>query len=140
MIFTGINSGGVMAKIVGTLVYRKSISFLSFPMGMDVLEHLFHYSTTFMSHVTNVFNIDGFFSHPDSDHTVNIGIDVPIFTKSKYCTADMCEMFSKADNIYKTFCTMSETCGKGNQFKKYCEQVIGENNLEIIRKSLEESD
>lgn len=140
VIFTGINCGGVIAKIVGTLMHRKSISFLSFPMGMDFLEHLFHYSSTFMSYVTNVFNIDGIFSHPDSDHTINIGIDMPVFYKTKFCTSGFCDLFSKTDNIYRTFCTMSETCGKGNQFKYYCEKTIGEKNLNIIRESLLESD
>ena len=134
--FTGINCGGVIAKIVGTLLNRKSISFLSFPIEMDFLKHLFHFSSNNMNYVINVFNIDGFFSHPDSDYALNIGINTPVFYKSKFCTSDFCGIFSKADNIYKTFCTMSELCGKGKQFNYYCMNTIGESNLETIRKSL----
>lgn len=138
--FTGINCGGVIAKILGTLLHHKSISFISFPMDMNFLEHLFHFPSSYMSYVTNVFNIDGIFSHPDSDHAINIGIDMPIFYKSKFCSSGFCEIFSKTDNIYRTFCTMSEICGKGNQFNYYCKNTIGEKNLEIIRESLQESD
>ena len=138
--FTGINCGGVIAKIVGTLLHRKSISFLSFTMEMDFLETLFHFSSSYMNYVTNVFNIDGFFSQPDSDYAINIGIEMPIFHKSKFCTSDFCDIFSKNDNIYRTFCTMSELCGNGNQFHYYCEKTIGEKNLEIIRESLQEND
>ncbi|KAK8890333.1 hypothetical protein M9Y10_035108 [Tritrichomonas musculus] len=140
VLFTGINAGGVIAKVVGTLSERRSISFISFPMAMDFLEHLFHFPSNYMSYVTNVFNIDGIFSKPDSEHTINIGIDTPLFHQSPFCTTGFCEIFSRVDYIYRTFCTMSETCGRGNQFNYYCRKTIGEKNLETIRENLQETD
>ena len=109
-------------------------------MAMDFLEHLFHFPSNYMSYVTNVFNIDGIFSKPDSEHTINIGIDTPLFHQSPFCTTGFCEIFSRVDYIYRTFCTMSETCGRGNQFNYYCRKTIGEKNLETIRENLQETD
>ena len=131
VLFTGINCGPMIAKIFDTLLQHKSISFLSFPMKMNFLENLFHFYTKDISYVTNILNIGGFFSHHDSDYATYIGINTHIFYKS-----DFCDVFSRADNIYRSFCTMPEICRKGNQFNYYCLYTIGERNLEIIRKSV----
>ena len=136
VLFTGINCGGVIAKISGTLLYQRSISFISFPIELDFLQNWFHYSLSDASLVTNVFNVESFFSVPDTQYANNIGIDTPAYQKSKYCTSDFCEMFSKLDNVYKTFCSMSEICGKGNQFDYYCQKTIGEKYVRIIRENL----
>lgn len=138
--FTGINTGGVIAKILSTLLQRKSIAFISFPVEMDIVQNRFRYDDSYMNYITNVFQSDGVFSMPDGDHTINIAIDIPPFHQSKFCSSDFCEVFSRFDNIYRTFCTMSEICNKGNQFNEYCKTTIGEKNIEIIRDSLKDSD
>lgn len=107
---------------------------------MDFLESLFHYPESYISYVTHVFNVDGIFSHIDSDNANNIGIDTPLFYQSKWCTSGFCDIFSRTDHIYRSFCTMSEICGKGNQFNYYCVNTIGEKNLEIIRESLQDEE
>lgn len=66
---------------MGTLLHRKSISFLSFPISIDFIQHLFDFSDHYMGYITNIFNVDGLYSHPDSNYAVNIGIDIPIFEK-----------------------------------------------------------
>ena len=72
--------------------------------------------------------------------TLIIGLDAPIFKKRFLCTSDYCYMFSRTDNVYRSFCTMSEICGKGNQFNYYCENSIGKKYINIIRDNLEEND
>ena len=128
------------AKIVGTLLHRKSISFISFPIDNDLFETLFEFQSSYISLATNVYNVDGFFSGQEPRYATNIGIDMPIFDKTKFCTSGICEINSKTDNVYRTFCTMSEICGKGNQFGYYCENIIGKEDLETIRESLKEND
>ena len=138
--FTGINTGGVIAKILSGLLQRKSISFLSFPVEMDFVQRRFRFDDSYMNYITNVFQSDGVFSMPDGDHAINIAMDIPSFHQSKHCSSDFCEVFSRFDNIYRTFCTMSEICDKGNQFHEYCKTTIGEKNIEIIRDSLKDSE
>lgn len=140
VIFSGINCGGVIAKIVGTLLHRNSISFISFPIDNNFFEIMFDFSTTYMSLVTNVFNVDGFFSDLEPRLATNIGINMPVFNKKAFCTSGICELNSKVDNVYRTFCTISETCGAGNRFYYFCENIIGKADLQIIRESLLEND
>ena len=140
VIFSGINCGGVIAKIVGTLLHRKSISILSFPLDIDFIQHLFEFPTFYTSYITNVFNVDGWFSHPDSNYAVNIGIDTSIFIKRFLCTSGFCDFFSRTDNVYQSFCTMAELCGKANQFNYYCENTIGKKDIDIIRNHLKDEE
>lgn len=140
VLFAGINCGGVIAKIVGTILHRKSISFISFPIGNDLFEMMFDFSSSFIGFVTNIYNVDGFFSDQEPAYATNIGIEMPVFDKKKFCSSGICEINSKTDNVYRTFCTISELCGKGDRFEYYCENIIGENDLQTIRESLMEND
>lgn len=137
ILFTGINCGGVIAKIVGTLLHQKSISFLSFPIDIDFIQNLFNFSSYYIGYITNIYNVDGFFSHSDSDYANNIGFSTPVFKKSKDCTSKFCDLESRLDNVYESFCAMSEICGKGIQFNYYCENIIGKKYLDIIRENIQ---
>ena len=140
VLFAGINCGGAIAKIVGTILHRKSISFISFPINNDLFQMMFDFSSSYLGLVTNVYNVDGFFSDQEPAYATNIGISMPVFDKTKFCTSGVCEINSKTDNVYRTFCTISELCGNGNQFNYYCEKIIGKHDLETIRENLKEND
>lgn len=101
---------------------------------------LFDFSPSYISLATNVYNVEGFFSDQEPRFATNIGIELPVFNSNKFCTSGICEINSKTDNVYRTFCTMTEICGQGNRFYYYCENVLGKNDLETIRESLREND
>lgn len=86
-----------------------------------------------------MYNVDSCFSDQEPSYATNIGIEIPLFDHKKYCTSGICEINSKTDNVYRTFCTISEICGKGSKFNYYCENIIGEKDLETIRESLREN-
>ena len=136
VLFAGINCGGAIAKIVGTSLQRKSISFISFAIDNNLFNLMFGFSLPFVSLVTNVYNVEGFFSDQEPRYATNIGINIPVFDKKKFCTSGICDINSKTDNVYRTFCTISEICGKGNRFNYFCENIIGKDDVETIRMSL----
>lgn len=140
VLFAGINSGGIIAKIVGSLLKCKSISFVSLPIDNDLFNNMFDLDSSYLSLITNVYNVDGFFSSQEPNYATNIGIEIPVFDRKKYCTSGICNIKSKTDNVYRTFCTISEICGRGNQFNYYCENIIGKKDIETIHQSLEEND
>lgn len=83
VIFAGINSGGIIAKIVGSMLKRKSISFLSLPFDNDLFNTMFDLDSSYLSLITNVYNVDGFFSSQEPNYATNIGIEIPVFDHKK---------------------------------------------------------
>jgi hypothetical protein len=141
LMFTGINIGGLFAKALGMKYGTVGMSFLSFPIVDDLLGPLFDIDEKNALFVTNIHTFGGVFTAQEPQTATNFGIpwigsaylenvrDVAGLSDFKVGTVIR-------DSVYRSFCILSEICGRNQQFGPYCEEAIGERDLLFIRSAL----
>jgi hypothetical protein len=122
VLFVGAEIGGVFAKLVGILNERPGIGFLSFPAADDQIFYQFDFDEQATTFVTNIFNIGGKFGLQENDAGSNFAMPVEF------------EHALSIDNIYQSFCTLADMCGRTGQFKEYCIAAIGQADFDGIQK------
>jgi hypothetical protein len=125
VVFVGVNSGGLFAKVLGMLTGHRGISFVSLPAACDEFQFRYEFDERNVKWASNVFNLDGWFGVSDEGVGENF-----ILTGSS-------EVISM-DAIYPSFCNLAEMCGFGEQFGPYCEAAIGADDLDEIRNYFDE--
>lgn len=141
IIFTGINVGGIIAKLLGNLYKKQSVAFLSFPIYNDLFMYTYNISKELAGYVTNIFTYEGLFSTQEPSAGTNIGIPwvkgPNDFNPS--CTANgICDISFEKESVYRSFCTIVEICGKIDQFYGFCNTTITGEDMEAIRNYIEE--
>jgi hypothetical protein len=142
-LFTGINVGGLFAKALGMKYQTNGISFLSYPIIDDMLGPLFGVDDNNALYVTNVHTFDGVFTGQEPEKATNYGIPWigASFLKNLENVSGLADVnvgTSIRDSVYRTFCILSEMCGRGDQFGPYCENAIGGQDLLFIRTALQD--
>jgi hypothetical protein len=125
VIFTGINAGGAVAKVLGAALGERAVAFWSLPIFTDPLMARLEMSEFDSGTVTTVYNYGGLYSAPENEVGTNVGM--PWHRKSD----------TEQDGVYDSFCTLSELCGHAAQFDRFCRAAIG-SELEAIRDYLKE--
>lgn len=115
VIFTGINIGGMFAKVLGMIHKKHGIGFITLPAFNDYFLNSFDFDDEDAIYITNVYNFNGWFTMQEPDVATNIGI--PWISGSN---------FIERDSVYRTFCTITEMCGYSQQFYNYCKTVVGD--------------
>jgi hypothetical protein len=112
VVFSGINIGGLFAKILGLMKKDQSVSFHSFSVFNDFLASQYDLNQNDAFYITNVFNHYGIFSLQEPNLATNFGILTipnPILNR---------------DTIYLSFCMLAELCDERLKFNDYCESII----------------
>lgn len=138
VMFTGINIGGTFAKILGMLYGKQAVSFLSFPVFNDFVTYNYEFEEIDSTFITNIFNIGGLFALPEDGVANNIGIPwIPdtLDTIKSCSNKEMCGLATEKDSVYRSFCTVSNICGKVEQFGNYCESIIGKTYVDLIHRT-----
>jgi hypothetical protein len=120
VIFTGINNGGVMAKILARRKKHRGIAFLSFPSNDDEFNYRYEFDDDSLQYVTNVVNAEGWF-----------GVDDPGVGENFVLPGDN-DILGR-DPVYPSVCNFAEMCGLHAQFSQYCEAAVDEDKLAKIR-------
>jgi hypothetical protein len=123
VLFVGVNVGGVLAKVMGLLNHRRGIGFLSLPSGDDDVSYRYAFDATNKQFVSNIFNLGGIFGIDDPDSGENLGIP------NDFDILD-------TDSVYQSFCGLVVMCGRHQQFKAYCTELIGAEKFEDILDSI----
>jgi hypothetical protein len=120
VIFTGVNVGGVLAKVLGTRTAHQGIGFVSM-QGTDT-EFVYRYGIDNKNSrfITNVFNLHGAFGLQEESGGDDFAISGPFDVLDR-------------DSVYESFCNLAEMCGHHHQFGQYCSHIIGSNRVQSIR-------
>jgi hypothetical protein len=142
IVFTGVDVGGIFAKYMGMKYQTHGVSFVSFPIFDPVLASVFKLDEYRAVFVTNVHTFRGILTKQEPQRATNFGI--PWIGTSLVDTVESGADVNKGikvttsfrDSVYRSFCILSEVCGRGKQFGSYCEALIGARNLAWIREEL----
>jgi hypothetical protein len=120
VVFVGINTGGLLAKVLGMLTEHRGIGFISMPANCDEFQFQYEFDERHLKWGTNIFNLDGLFGVTDEGIGANF-----VLTGSPGVIG--------MDAVYPSFCNLAEICGLGEQFRTYCETAIGSESVAEIR-------
>ena len=112
VVFVGINTGGVVAKILGMKTGHLGFAYLSFNAFTDLLQYMrLDEDNSWL--IVNMFHRGGWFSVQEPNLANNIILP------------------SVIDSIFKddkrpTFCTMALSCSYWEQYDEFCRQLMGD--------------
>jgi hypothetical protein len=114
VVFVGIDTGGVLAKVLALITGHHGIGFISLPVTTELFDGRYDYDERNAKLTTNVFNLDTLIGNEDQLVGENFAIPGD---------ADVIGM----DMTYPSFCNLAETCGYHRQFAQYCTQAMMDN-------------
>jgi hypothetical protein len=141
IVFAGVDVGGLFAKYMGMKYQTHGMSFLSFPIFDPVLASIFKLDELKAVFVTNVHTFRGIFAKQEPQTATNFGI--PWIGTRLMGNVESGSDLNKGigittlfrDSVYRSFCILSEVCGRGERFGSYCEALIGAPDLAHIREA-----
>ena len=125
LVFTGVNSGGVVAKIMGMSTGKTAFAFMSFNIFTDLLQYM-NLNEELSLVIVNLFHRDGWFSVQEPGLANNIVLPSIIDTVFK-------------DDKRPTFCTMALSCKNHLQYEEFCRQLMGDEFVDDVNEYLKES-
>jgi hypothetical protein len=120
VIFTGVNVGGVLAKVLGTRMGHQGIGFVSMPGTETAFVYRYGINGKNPRFITNVLNLRGALGLQEETSGEDFAIPGPF---------DLLDR----DSTYESFCNFAEMCGHHQQFGSYCTHAIGPEQLQLIR-------
>jgi hypothetical protein len=134
VVFTGINTGGLYAKVLAVTNKRPGIAFLSFPIYNDYFMSLFELSEDDAWYIINVHTSEGLFTGPEPALATNIA--VPWIATPSFFDEIVISSWVR-DTVYKTLCTLGELCHVHSQLDEYCLAAIGQAEVDIVNDGLD---
>lgn len=128
VVFTGLNIGGLFAKVLGMKNNRAAVSFFSYPVFTEIIQSFFDFSMENSLNITNVYNMEGSGSVEEHDIISNIGIPV----------LDTSSNFNK-EGVYQSLCTIASICRTQPIYNEYCKHALNSpDQWEEIVKAVDE--
>lgn len=124
LVFAGVNSGGVVAKIMGLSTMRTAFAFMSFSAFTDLLEYM-NLEEEYSFLIVNLFHRDGWFSVQEPGLANNIVLPSIIDTIFK-------------DDKRPTFCTIALSCENHLQYEEFCRQLMGDEFVDEVNTYLKQ--
>lgn len=122
VVFAGVNTGGVVAKILGMKTGRLGFSFLALNTFTDLLQFMnLNEDESWL--IINLFHRGGWFSAQEKGLANNIVLPSVIDTILK-------------DDKRPTFCTMALSCESHLQYEEFCRQMMGDEFVEDVHRYL----
>jgi hypothetical protein len=120
VLFTGVDVGGVLAKLLGMLTEHRGIGFLSMQAADSQAVYRYNIGVKERRLITNVFNERGTIGVGEAQAGEDFAIPGPF------------DVLNRA-SIYDSFCNLAVMCGHHRQFQEYCEAAIGADRVNRIR-------
>ena len=125
VVFVGINTGGVVAKILGMKTGHLGFSFMSFNAFTDLLQYMrLDEDDSWL--IVNMFHRGGWVSVQEPKLANNMILPSAIDTPFK-------------DDKRPTFCTMALSCSNWEQYDEFCRQLLDDEFINMVHDYIEKS-
>jgi hypothetical protein len=132
VLFTGINTGGVLAKALALRTQCVGIAFLSFAVFDNYLMTGLPFEEDDSWWLINVHTVSGVFAVQEPQMSTNIA--VPWIDSPSWLESTVFSSFIR-DKVYKTFCTLVEMCSQPH-FDPFCRAALGEDEFNVVKEGV----